>query len=46
MSPLLCQWELRKVPEGDASKIVTGRNENSDRHDKMKQRFIFIDQLF
>ena len=34
------------MPEGDASKIVTQRNENSDRPDKMKRCFIFIDRLF
>jgi hypothetical protein len=46
MSPLLCQRVEQEVPEGDASKVVTWGNQNSDRLDKMKRCFIFNDLLF
>ncbi|KEY43416.1 hypothetical protein FB99_18680 [Pantoea agglomerans] len=36
----------QEVPEGDASKVVTSGNQNSDRLDKMKRCFIFVGMLF
>lgn len=34
------------MPEGDAGKVVTRRNQNSDQNDKMKRRFNLNDKMF
>jgi len=41
-----CQRGEREMPEGDAGKVVTRRNQNSDQNDKMKRRFNLNDKMF